>query len=102
MAKGREVPPRREVCPHTWVIVLEQGMTVMLQCDFCSAVVACEVGHTAVGHSFRLSRLRGVVSNDDLAGLGEWFGRQVGEYHALHLDMRAARRRRRRSPARAA
>ena len=102
MAKGREVPPRRELCRHTWVIVLEQGVTLILECEFCEAVVVCEVGHHDRGHSFAFSSLRGIVSPADLQLLGEWFGRQVGEHQAVHAEVRSARRRRRRSPARAA
>ncbi len=101
--RGREVPPRRELCRHAWLIVLEQGVTVLLECEFCRAVVGCEVGHHMYGvHKFAFSALRGTVSADDFRALGEWFGRQVGEPHAVHLDMRAARRRRRHSLTRAA
>jgi hypothetical protein len=58
--------------------------------------VACEVGHTAVGHSFALTVLRCAdwVADGDLAALGEWFGRQVGEVHAVHFPGLARRDRR--------
>ncbi len=103
MARGREVPPRGEGCRHTWAIVFEQGLMVVLECERCRAVVGCEVGHhDHGGHTFAFGVVRGTVLADELRALGEWFGRQVGEHHAVHMDMRPGRRHRRRAPAPAA
>ncbi len=101
--KGRQVPRRSEVCRHAWLIIFEQGSMLVLECEFCSAAVSCEVGHHQYGgHSFAFRVARGIVSADELRDLGEWFGHQVGEYHAVHLDMRSGKRHQRRSPVRAA
>ena len=99
---GREVPRRARVCRHAWVIIFDQKNMVVLECEFCRAVVSCEVGHHEHGRSFVFRVAQGKVSGDELAELGEWFGRQVGEYQAVYVDMRSGRRHRRRSPARAA
>ena len=101
MAKGREVPPAREICRHAWVIVSQDAETVMLDCEFCNAGVMCKIGHHAAGHMFGFAAFRGAVSVGDLRELGEWFGRQVGE-RPVHIDLGSSRRRRRRSPGRAA
>ncbi len=100
--RGREVALRRELCRHAWVVVVEEGVTVLLECDFCGAVVGCTVGCLAHGgHSFGFYPVEGSVSGDDYAALGEWFGQRVGQCVALHVDMRSVRHRRR-SPVRAA
>ena len=80
-------------CSHSWLIVSEHGVNVVLNCELCRAVVVCVVGHHGTGHSFGFAILHGSVAGADLQALGEWFGRQVGEELAVHFDMRPARRR---------
>jgi hypothetical protein len=101
---GCPAPQPGQVCRHAWLIIFQQSPTLVLECEFCPGVVSCEVGHhhEYEGHSFAFRVARGKVSGDELRELGNWFARQVGEHHVMHMDMQASRRHRRRSPVRAA
>lgn len=101
--KGRVVDNRPAGCGHAWVLVFEQGVTLVIECEFCGAAVAIQVSrHEHDGYAFSFYALCGTVSNDDFRAVGDWLARKLGTPHTVHLDGRAARRRRRCTPVRAA
>jgi hypothetical protein len=85
-------------CSHAWFIAINQGMTVLLECEFCLAVVAVAVEHRPDGgHAFMFGCPRPsdsrMVSNADLQALGDWFAEQVGQKVVVHAPLnRRARR----------
>ena len=93
----------RDRCRHVWLLVIDQGRTILLECEICAAVVA--VGWEPAPRGGRVFMFgvprpadQALVSVSDFRELGEFFAKLEQE----RVLTPAARRHRRRRPGRAA